>query len=126
MASGSLIDGSLRAQITQLSRDPFRDVLAQLLGVKLTPEALDAFANKSPDRWAQAVVQFAKPAGYTERLEVNHSGGIMALVAEVQAMSDAQLEARVEHGVTRSPATHPPKALASGSPGSTSPAPSSV
>lgn len=116
MATGSLVDGALRAQIAQLSRDPFADVLAKLLGVKLSPEALQAFADKSPDRWAQAVSIIARPAGYNDKLEIKHSGGLVAFAMNLDAMSDAQLEASRDQiarelGVMRSPDASPPKAL---------------
>jgi hypothetical protein len=47
-----------------MSRVPFRKVLAELVGAKPTPEAVRRFADKYPDRWAQAVSIMAGLAGY--------------------------------------------------------------
>lgn len=71
-------------EIDALNRAPFRRMLADFLGVKPTRAALQKFANKSPDRWSQALSILAVLAGYERGvLQVNHYN--------VQDLSDAEL-----------------------------------
>ena len=115
MASGSLVDGSLRDQIYLLSRQPWQDRLLADLRVPLDPDALQAFANKAPDRWMQRLMMLAKLAGYSETTKVEISG-LGGLVQELLGLSDAELFAKYGGiGAALPPAAAPPKALASGS-----------
>jgi len=98
MATGSLIDGTLRAQIFTLSRDPMRELAAQMLGVPLHQDDMETFANKAPDRWMQAITQILKAAGYTlDKQEVQVTGPV-GLAMRLMTMSDAEAEAMLrEH-----------------------------
>jgi hypothetical protein len=80
----------LRSEIQQLSKAPFRQILAEMLGCKPDLESLQDFANRQPDRWAQSVAIMAKNAGYEQKHTVEHNHSI--LIAE---MSDAQLFAQL-------------------------------
>jgi hypothetical protein len=81
----------LNAEIQNLSQAPFRKVLAEMLGCKPTIEALQAFANKAPDRWAQSVAIMAKNSGYAADKHVHeHSHHLL-----IGQMSDADLFARL-------------------------------
>ena len=72
------------------SREPFLDLVAMLMGAQPTPEALRAFARRCPDRWAQAVANFAQLAGYSAA--ISFDGG---LDSQLQRVSDAEVEARL-------------------------------
>ena len=103
---------TLRQDLADLSRDPFRARLAEWLDAPHDRDAFAAWLKKAPDRWAQGLAILARLSGYSEKLEVQHSGSIAALVLELQGLSDAQLEARqterlkaLGSGVTLSPAT---------------------
>ena len=58
-----------------------------------TDEAIQAFANKSKDRWAQALAIVNRPAGYADkdrpRTETN-------IYVQINHMSDAQLRHEFE------------------------------
>lgn len=77
----------VREQLDQKSRKPFEQFLALLLEKHPTPENIQAFANKNPDKWSQAVSIFSKLTGYNDTLEVNHN-----IYATVTHMSDMDLE----------------------------------
>lgn len=114
MATG-LLATQLLEQFQAMSRAPFRDELARLMKIPRSPKAYRAWANRFPDRHAQAVAIYARLAGYSERIEVEHTG-LLGLVAQVKAMSDSELEAR--YRASRSPDALTGKeslALASGS-----------
>ena len=80
----------LNAEIQNLSKAPFRQILAEMLGCKPDPESLKEFANKAPDRWAQAVIIMAKNAGYESKTTVEHNFSIV-----IGQMSDSQLFAEL-------------------------------
>jgi hypothetical protein len=87
-------DAALAATIRELtgfSRVPFRKILAELIGCAPTPEAIRVFAEKHPDRWAQAIAIFGGLAGFEK--------GLVSLnVYNVGAMSDVQLLAEIAAG----------------------------
>jgi len=116
VATGSLLDAQLLDQFHAMSRAPFRDELARLMRIPKSRKAFRTWANKSPDRWAQAVAIFARLGGYSDKTEVEIHGTLAHKLAELQGLSDAQLEAldrqrqdeRIKalgSGVTLSPAT---------------------
>ena len=70
----------------QGNREPFLRVLADFLECQPTMEAIRAFANKSPDRWAQAVTMIARLSGYNETLEVKND-----IMVNIRGKSDAAL-----------------------------------
>lgn len=67
-------------------REPFVRALADFLECQPTMEAIKGFADKSPDRWAQAVTMMARLAGYSEKLEVTENINI-----NVRNKSDAEI-----------------------------------
>ncbi len=71
-------------------REPFREILALFLSVAPTCEALQAFANKHPDRWVQALVMLARLCGYTEELTTD-----APIAVHIAQLSDAELMARL-------------------------------
>lgn len=73
------------------SRVPFRKILAQLIGCAPTAEAITTFAEKHPDRWAQAISIFGGLAGYEK--------GLVSLnFYDVGSMSDVALLAEIAKG----------------------------
>ncbi len=81
---------ALTQEVQQLSQAPFRQVLAEMLGCKPSIGALRDFADRAPDRWAQAVAIMAKNAGYAERHQHEHNHAIL-----IAQMSDADLWAKL-------------------------------
>jgi hypothetical protein len=75
-------------ELAAQARAPFRRVLAELIGARPTPEAIRRFADKYPDRWAQAVSIMGGLAGYERGVvEVN--------VFNIKGLSDADLVKRL-------------------------------
>jgi hypothetical protein len=81
---------AVREQLDNLSRNPFRDVLAQLIEVAPEPAEMKEWAKRCPDRLAQAVAIWARLAGYNEKLEVEAN-----VTAHVKDMSDLELQQRL-------------------------------
>src|SRR6185437_7116968 len=79
----------LRERLDRYTRDPFKDVLTQLLQVRPTPEAMFQWALEHPDKWASAVSVMAKLAGYADQQEINLN------ITDTTQMSDAQLLQRL-------------------------------
>ena len=77
-------------QLDVLSRQPFRDITARLLSNSPTDQQLKAFAEKSPDRWAQAVAIFARLGGFHDKLEIE---GALKLTKD---MSDSEVLIAIE------------------------------
>jgi hypothetical protein len=85
------------AEVEKLSRKPHQELHANLLDVvlgafdKLSPEEWIALARRSPDRLIQALSMSGKLAGFSEKSEVVVSG-LSGLAAEIERLSDAELE----------------------------------
>lgn len=75
-----------------LSREPFREILADLLDCKPDLESLHEYANKSPDRWAQAVAIFSRISGYQDKQVIEHEHNFYVHLRE---MSDVELKLEV-------------------------------
>lgn len=74
--------------IAALARQPFKDLLTEMIGARPTPEAIRRFADKYPDRWAQAISILGGLAGYERGVvEVN--------VFNIKGLSDADLMRRL-------------------------------
>lgn len=87
--SGLLADGrAIRAAIASYTRDPFQEILA--LFIEATPQAssIKAFAEQTPDKWAQSLRAMAGLAGYVEQKEVHVQGDLRLRIGQ---MSDAEL-----------------------------------
>ena len=59
----------IQEQLSGFSREPFRKELSRFLCFSPSDEAVQAHANKSPDRWSQAVTILAKLSGITDKVE---------------------------------------------------------
>ena len=87
MPASPKLDGQqIAAELENLSRGPFRRILAKLLECAPSDNAISSQAEKNPDRWAQTVALIARLGGYNEKLEVEGS-----LNLKVQQLSDSEL-----------------------------------
>ena len=77
----------LRKRLRLYDRQPFIELLAAWLECAPTMEAVHAFAVRSPDKYATAITQIARVAGYTEKTESTHNINV-----NVGQMSDSQIE----------------------------------
>ncbi len=59
----------IQGQLSAYNREPFRKELARFLCFSPSDEAIQAHANKSPDRWSQAVTILSKLSGITDKVE---------------------------------------------------------
>jgi len=81
----------VRAKLQRFNREPFLDVLEKILGAAPTIQSIQAFANKYPDRWAQALTIVSKLYGFHEKLEIDQNVHV-----HVHEMSDADLMHKLE------------------------------
>lgn len=89
------LDGDkIAAHVANLSREPFRDVLERLLGAEPSAEKVRGFAEKYPDRWAQACAIFGRLGGYHEKAQVSHHH--THAMIELTQLSDAELSERLQ------------------------------
>lgn len=88
MPKAPMLDPELvHQQVENLSRAPFRGVLARILSCAPTEGAIEAQAEKHPDRWAQTLAIVARLAGFNEKLTVDGS-----ILHTINDLSDSQLE----------------------------------
>lgn len=83
----------LHRELKKQMREPFSRALQRILKFRPTADALQKFANKSPDRWAQAVAILANLAGYEKGINITVNNR-----KDVGAMTDSELLA--EHYAT--------------------------
>lgn len=76
----------LRAEFTALSRAPFVEILADVMGCAPTQKAMEIFANESPDKWSKMVETFARLSGYSDKVEINKN-----IHMTIQALGDTDL-----------------------------------
>ena len=79
----------LLSEFSAYSRQPYVEILAEMVQCIPTPDALQDFADAHPDRWANAVSTMSKLAGYHEKLEIHGNVNM-----DIRVMGDAQLMAR--------------------------------
>lgn len=92
IGSGTLSPNAaqIETELNRMMRSPFRRMLADYLGFAPTTEALQKFANKSPDRWIQGAVMLAQLAGYSKEVHV-----VSETTVNVSVMSDADIQVRL-------------------------------
>ncbi len=59
----------VQEQLSGFSREPFRKELSRFLCFSPSDEAVQARANKSPDRWSQAVAILGRLSGITDKVD---------------------------------------------------------
>ncbi len=83
----------LQVELKKQAREPFKRALQKVLGFPPTAERLQEFANKSPDRWAQAVSILAGLAGYEKGINVT------VRTKPVDQLTDQELLEEVQKGL---------------------------
>ena len=59
----------IQEQLNGFSRKPFRKELSRFLCFSPSDEAVQAHANKSPDRWSQAIAILGRLSAITDKVE---------------------------------------------------------
>ena len=59
----------IQEQLSGFNREPFRKELARFLCFAPDDESVQAHANKSPDRWSQAVAILGRLSGITDKVD---------------------------------------------------------
>lgn len=76
----------IRDKIEVLNTEPFKDALAMFIGCSPTQSSIREFANKHPDKWANAILNISKLAGYSgASTEIN-------IYTQINNLSDADLQ----------------------------------
>ena len=81
----------LYAELTSFSRQPFIEILSEMLQCIPTPDALQEFADAHPDRWANAINTMGKLAGYEVGMDIDGD-----VLRDITKLGDAQLMARIQ------------------------------
>ncbi len=76
----------VRSELRRFSREPFMDILATLIHSAPTPEVLQLWAAKHPDKWAAAISTMARVSGFHDKLEIETNINI-----KIESMGDAEL-----------------------------------
>jgi len=76
------------ADLQELRRSPFKEVLRECLSNPPSGDAWAKQAEKSPDRWSQAVSILAKASGYASKSEVE---GDISLNRKLDNLSDMEM-----------------------------------
>jgi len=71
-------------------RSPFLNLLGMYLELFPSPEALEAFAERYPDKYLMGLHVLARTAGFTDKTEAT-----VQVNVNVRTMSDSQLEDRL-------------------------------
>tara|TARA_Y100000310_G_scaffold331518_2_gene405223 strand:+ start:45 stop:467 length:423 start_codon:yes stop_codon:yes gene_type:complete len=80
----------LYAELTSFSRQPFVEILSEMLQCIPTADALQEFADSHPDRWANAVNTMGKLAGYEQGMDIEGN-----VLRDITKLGDAQLMQRL-------------------------------
>lgn len=81
----------LLAELGAYSRQPYIEILGEILQAVPTPEALQTFADAHPDRWANAIKSISNLAGFHDKLEIHGNVNL-----DIKTMGDAQLMERIK------------------------------
>lgn len=76
-----------------VDREPFRALLEEMIGGRPSVAAIAEWAEKNPDRWAQAVGIFARLTGYDFKGTMTHEHTHKHL--HLHTMSDSELETEI-------------------------------
>ncbi len=88
---GTAIFNAVVQRLTLGNRDDFVNELAKWLQCTPSEEALRGRANHQPDRFMQGMTMVARMAGIADKHEHHHSVDLVAFVAEISNLSDAEL-----------------------------------
>lgn len=76
----------VKAQLGRLSREPFLELLAELMETRPSAKALKALAERAPDKWVKTTGDLARLGGYADRSE--HTENVYVAIGH---MSDMEL-----------------------------------
>lgn len=92
-ASHEVLDpGRVRSAMLAMQREPFMGLLENMIHASPTVEEIQKWARLNPDRWATAVMTFARLYGYDLKGTVQHEHRHLHL----HTMSDSELEAELD------------------------------
>lgn len=80
----------LRERIGAYSVEPFADAIAFLLGCRPDTKAVTEWANKNPDKWANAISILSKLYGFAEYKVIDHNHHF-----DITKLSDMELQAKL-------------------------------
>ncbi len=90
----------IHEQLSGFSREPFRNELGRFLCFSPSDEAIQAHANKSPDRWSQAVTILARLSGITDKVadpdQSDSFHNINNLTLQEKQMKLAEIEGKIK------------------------------
>ena len=93
MKQNQILPEEMLAHFQLFSRFPFQNELVKLLESAPTIESLQKLADKSPDRYYQAITMIARLAGYTEKVEIQ--ADVRHLLA-LKDMSDYDIDNKIK------------------------------
>lgn len=74
--------------IQSASREPFQIALVDALENAPTPDAWHGFAERSPDKWSNAIKSLGELSGYTTRSETNAADVLSELAHLVEVLDN--------------------------------------
>lgn len=78
------------------SDEPFQEELAKFMDCSPTKKSIQEYANKYPDRWAQAMTMLRKASGYTDKNEHTVNKNIYVAISTASDSELAVLEKQAE------------------------------
>jgi len=76
----------LQAQFAAMSRQPFIEILSELIQCAPSPDNIQKFADEHPDKWANTIKTMANLSGFNDKLEIEGNVNI-----DIQLKGDAEL-----------------------------------
>jgi hypothetical protein len=74
-------------KVRDLSRDPFKDLLANVLGCAPDEKTIQKFAKKFPDKYAGMIKTYSELAGYQSKMLATE----ITIYQQINNMPDSQL-----------------------------------
>lgn len=81
---------AIRAEIEVLSRNPFRDILSELVECLPDLERIKEWAKEDPGKLIHSISKITPLAGYKEQVTHEHN-----TLVQIGMMSDSQLDAKL-------------------------------
>ena len=75
------------AELKRFNRDPFQEILADMIQAIPDDRILKLWAAKHPDKWASSLATLAKVAGFHDKLEIENNINV-----KIGGMGDADLD----------------------------------
>lgn len=81
----------VKAHLETFSREPFQEVLAEVIAAKPDARTLEGWAAEYPDKWGHLMKVMAGLTGYRDTSSVEHN-----VLVEVRSLGDAELLDRLD------------------------------